>query len=310
MTFVWPWALALLLLLPALWWGYRRALPGQASSAALHPDLRLIAGAAAGGRPLRRHLPAALYLLAVALALVALARPTVRLPLPLPRVAIVLALDLSLSMDAQDIAPSRFAAAQSAARDFVRDLPAGVRVGLVTFGSYAELNAPLTTDHAAVIRIIDALTLGHSTAIGEGLLTSLHALTDGGVAPGPGLASIVLLSDGRSNTGAEPLDAARQVLRRGIQVNSVGLGTQGGLNVPGGFVVGFDAETLHQVATMTGGHYYEARSASQLRSVYRRLARALAWRIEPREVSGLVSALAAVLLLASLALAQGQRRVL
>ena len=72
MSFLWPWALLSLLALPLLVWGYLRGLPRPARTAALHPDLALLAQASRRPRPLRRHLPALLYLGALTLALVAL----------------------------------------------------------------------------------------------------------------------------------------------------------------------------------------------------------------------------------------------
>ncbi|PNY79577.1 VWA domain-containing protein [Deinococcus koreensis] len=309
MNFAWPWALALLALLPLLVWRYRAGLPRPARAAAIHPDLALLARAQGRPRPLRRHLPAALYLGAVGLALLALGRPQAPWPLPDNRTAIMLVVDVSRSMEARDIEPSRFVAAQRAARTFVKSLPAGTRVGLASFAGSALLNAPLTSRHATVLEAIDGLSLGYSTAIGDGLLEGLKALP-ASVPGSPGerpSAAIVLLSDGRSNNGADPLQAADQIRRAGIKVYTVGLGTERGSlrsnrwNTSGR---GFDETTLRQIATTTGGRYYEARSAGELNTVYQQMGRSLAWRVEQREVSGLVAALAGLLLLGSLGLSE------
>ncbi len=329
--FLWPWVLLALLLLPPLAWLYLRGLNRPAEAAALHPDVRLLVRAGAATRPLRRHLPALLYLVALALALLALARPTAPLPFPDNRTAIMLAIDVSRSMSAEDIAPSRFAAAQEAARTFVRSLPEGAKVGLVSFGGYAVLNTPPTAEHADIYAAIDQLTLERGTAIGEGLLTALGALPGReGVAQeqaGQGQANpsaqnlppaaIVLLSDGRNNRGTDPLEAAAQAKQLAVKVFTVGLGTQDGVGTmsfgPGSsfrFPSGFDAETLEGVAQTTGGRYYEARTAGELGSVYRTLGRSLGWTVRPREVSGLVAALAGLALLGSLAASEFGRRIL
>lgn len=317
MSFIWPWALAALVLLAPLVWLYLRGLARPAQAAALHPDLRLLAQARGRPRTLRRHLPAALYLGALTLALVALARPTAPLPLPDDRTAIMLTVDVSRSMEAEDIKPSRFVAAQEAARNFVRSLPPGVRVGLASFAGYAVLNTPPTTRHEQVFTAIDGLGLARRTAIGDGLLESLRALPerDPGAqnaqnTRGPRTlpaAAIVLLSDGRNNSGSDPLEAAAQAKKLGVKVYTVGLGTENGdpgSGGWGGFWGGFDAETLKQIASTTGGRYFEARSANELNSIYRELGRSLGWTVQPREVSGFVAALAGLMLLGSLGVSE------
>ena len=167
--FLWPWALSLLVLVPLLIWVYRRNLKPPATSIVFHPDLRLLLQAQASARQLKRHFPAALYLLALSLALVAIARPTFPVLVADPLAGIVLTLDTSRSMQQQDIEPSRFEAAREAVRSFVTDLPEGTRVGLVSFGSYAHLNVALTDDHAAFLEVLNTMPLIRGTAIGEGL---------------------------------------------------------------------------------------------------------------------------------------------
>ncbi len=131
----------------------------------------------------------------------------------------------------------------------------------------------------------------------------------------------MLLSDGRNNRLPEPQEAAALAKQLAVKVYTVGLGTEqgvlslredlGGRFGGGSFLAGFDAEALMGIAQTTGGKYYEARSAGQLRGVYRDLGRSLGWTIRPREVSAYVGALAALLLLGSLALAERfTRRVL
>ena len=89
MNFIWPWALALLVLLPLLVFVYLRGLRRPAQAAAIHPDLALLALARGRSHPLRRHLPPALYLGAVGLSLLAVSRPQAAVPLPDDRTAII-----------------------------------------------------------------------------------------------------------------------------------------------------------------------------------------------------------------------------
>ncbi|HWG85137.1 MAG TPA: VWA domain-containing protein [Deinococcales bacterium] len=322
MSFTTPLALLGLLLLPLLVLLYRQAMRRPASSAFLHPHAALIAQAARSARPWRRHLPAAAYLAALAVAGVAAARPVAPVPVPDNRTTVMLVLDVSLSMRAEDIAPTRFDAAKKAAAEFVRALPDGSPVGLASFNEVAFLNVAPTTDHQAVIDGLDTLYMGYGTAIGAGLLEGVLALPGRGDGETSSKASdlppaaIVLLSDGRNNRPqVDPMEAAAIAKDQAVKVYTVGLGTEGGFlnrgfDGVGGFVVGFDAETLRRIAETTGGKYFEARSASQLSSIYQGLGRSIGWTYKPREVTNLVSGAAGVLLLLSLGLALLRRKLL
>lgn len=318
--FQWPWMLALLGLLPLLVWLYRRAMKPPAKSVALHPDVALLARAAARRRRWTAHVAAALYLAACGLALAAMSRPTIPVPQVDERSGIVLAIDLSRSMAANDIVPSRFEAARQALKTFVRALPTGAKVGVVAFSSYATTVVPLTSDHQRVLDAVDLLTLGRSTAIGDGIMKAIQDLPSlaerekGGGDPSR-RATIVLLSDGRNRTGVDPLAAAAEARKQHIVVNTVGVGT----DQPGRFNRGynqfgaagrFDERTLRSIASETGGQYVFVDSASRLKSVYRRLGKSVAWSWHKEEASGLAALAAAGLLLMSMLLGQARRRVL
>ncbi len=318
--FLWPWMLALLLALPLLVWLYRRALRRPSETVALHPDVALLARASAGRRRWTAHIAAALYLAACGLGLAAVARPTIPVPHVNDRAGIILAIDLSRSMAANDIAPSRFEAARRALKTFVRALPSGARVGVVAFSSYATTVVPLTSDHQRVLDAVDLLTLGRSTAIGDGIMKAIQdlpSLTDrekGGGDPSK-LATVVLLSDGRNRTGIDPLVAAAEAKKQRIVVDTVGVGT----NDPGGFYNGysrfgaagrFDERALKAIAQETGGSYVFVDSASKLNHVYRGLSKQVAWSWRKQEASGPVALIAAALLLASLLAGQARRRAL
>lgn len=318
--FLWPGALVLLALVPLLVWAYRRALRRPARSVALHPDVALLARASGPRRRWTAHLPAALYLAAVTLGLAALARPTFPVPQADPRAGIMLAIDVSRSMAATDIAPSRFEAARDALKTFVRSLPGGARVGLVAFSSYATTVVPLTPDHQRVLDAVDLLTLGRSTAIGEGILESVKDLPSleerqkGGADPS-GLATVVLLSDGRNRNGIAPLEAAAEAKKQQVVVDTIGVGTVNGAgsdpygSTRFGYAGRFDETTLKAIASDTGGEYVFVDSASKLNQVYRRLGHGVAWTWRKEEASGLVALAAAALLLVSMGLSQARRRV-
>jgi Ca-activated chloride channel family protein len=320
LPFLWPWLLALLLALPLPVILYRRSRRRGAPSgpALLHPEVALAARAAAGGRRWPRHLGAVLYLLAIAAALVAIARPTLAIPEANPGAGIVLAIDVSRSMEARDIHPNRFEAAREAVRAFVESVPTGTRIGLVTFAGYATQVVPLTDDHARLLHTVDLLRMDFGTAIGEGLVTSVATLPSLSERERLGvpeqLGTVILLSDGRSFGGIPPLIALEIAKEQRVTVHTIGVGSVTDGPIPGipeayWSQAGFDEETMRAIAAETGGRYVFVDSADQLRTVYRRLSRALVWRVRRDEATGLAALAAALLLALSLTANRLQRRV-
>jgi Ca-activated chloride channel family protein len=218
----------------------------------------------------RRHVPPVLLLVALTALIIAAARPGARITLPSDHRTIVLAIDVSLSMRANDIEPTRMAAAQAAAKTFVQSQPSDVRVALVSFAGSAAVVQPPTRNREELIAAIDRLELQRHTAIGSGILTSLATIfpeqadeltaanVPGGMArafeqsqgrsldaapatpkkvfqPVPAgshkSAAIILLTDGRRTTGPDPIDAARMAAERGVRVYTVGFGTAEGAPV-------------------------------------------------------------------------------
>jgi Ca-activated chloride channel family protein len=313
--FTWPaalWGLGLVVALAAL---YARVLRGRSRRAVLHSQTDVLAEVVAATRSWRSHAPAGLFGLALVAVVLALARPVAPLPVPAANVHVVLSVDTSRSMLAEDVRPNRLEATKAAAVEFVRALPRNARVGLVSFSSYATLLVPPTTDHERVIRAIEALQPEFATAIGDGLLEAVGALpgrtrpADPTAAPPapdrrlpPG--TVVLMSDGQSNRGVSPTEAARIARDQQVKVYTVGVGTAEGtfLNIGGRPIwVRLDEETLREVAAITDGTYFHASSAHELRRVYRTLGRTIGWERKPTEVSSVAAAAAAVLLVSSLA---------
>jgi Ca-activated chloride channel family protein len=312
--FLWPtllWGLAVVPVLLAL---YLRALGRRSLWLVWYPNLAILAEAAGRGGRVRRHLPAALFLLAVAAAVLGTARPMVPIPVPSDRAAIMLAIDVSGSMRSQDIHPNRLAAAQEAARTFLKTVPPTVSVGLVSFGGFATLLAPPTTDRQRVIDGIDSFYFVRRTAIGEGLLESVAALPgrarpapDGSLPPRPAggwpPGFVILLSDGRSNTGIDPIRAAGIARQQGVVVYTIGVGST---DPNAGWTIGgtLDDEELQAIARETGGLYFHAKSAAGVRNVYRHLARVIGWERRPEEVTTLAGTLAAMALIAAVAVSR------
>ena len=176
MTFLWPGMLWLLLAVPALVvlyvWLQRRKRKG----AVRYASLDLVHAAIGPGQRFRRHVPPALFLLALVAIIVAIARPTAVVTLPTEQRTIVMAMDVSLSMRAADVEPTRLAAAQAAAKAFVQELPSDVRIAIVTFAGTATVVQPPTRSKDELIAAIDRFQLQLHTAIGSGLIVSLATL--------------------------------------------------------------------------------------------------------------------------------------
>ncbi|OGA73503.1 MAG: ABC transporter ATP-binding protein [Betaproteobacteria bacterium RIFCSPLOWO2_12_FULL_65_14] len=335
MRFAWPEALLLLVAVPALVALYLRLLRRQKRAAVRFASLDLVREAIGGARLWRRHVPPAVFLAALAVAILAIARPNAVLTLPTHQRTVILAIDVSISMRATDVEPNRLAAAQSAAKAFVRDQPTDLRIGIVSFAGTAAVVQKPTQNRDDLIAAVDRLELDRHTAIGSGIIMSLATLfpEEGidleslvlgsreswrmhrpppkkaekkpvqAVAPGSNTSSaIVLLTDGRRTTGPDPLDAARMAAERGIRVFTVGFGSaSGGPAMIEGYSIYmmFDEETLKAIASLTGADYFHAASADELKKIYESLTSRFVMEREEREVSALFSAVAALLALAA-----------
>jgi Ca-activated chloride channel family protein len=217
----------------------------------------------------------------------------------------MLVTDTSGSMLATDVKPTRLAAAQAAARTFTRKVPDDFRIGLVHFGSSAEQLVGPTTDHTQVLAAIDTLKVHGATAMGDALDLALRSaqapVTDifGGSERLP--AAIVLLSDGASTRGKDPIDVAGQAKKAKIPIYTVALGTQNGvLNRKGRRIrVPPDLLVLQDIARDTGGQFFAAPSAARLNAVYSHLATRVSHIKEKRQVTSAFAGGGLVLLLAA-----------
>jgi Ca-activated chloride channel homolog len=234
----------------------------------------------------RRHAPIALYGLALAALAIALARPEATIAVPSEQATIVLATDHSGSMQATDVAPTRLAAVKTAAERFLDRVPDRVKVGGVAFDHRAAVLEAPSTDRAPLRAAIRGLEPSGGTATGEALAASLDLVRRGGADRPP--AAIVLISDGESTHGREPLPVAAEAAELGIPIYTVALGT------PDGTVVGSDGvsrpvppdpETLQAIAEASGGRSFTAADADRLAAVYERLGSQVATEREPREVT-------------------------
>ncbi len=250
---LWPGFLALLALIPLIVAAYVLVLRRRRRFAVRFSSLALVREVLPRQSWLRRHLPFALFLLSLASLVIALGRPAAVVSLPSGQTTVILTLDVSGSMRSTDIRPSRLGAAEAAALSFIQRQKATTQIGIVAFSEFAEVIQAPTTDQEALQAAIESLTTGRRTAIGSGILKSLDAIAevDKNVAPSvtdpstgvepPPVAPgayvpdiIVLLTDGVSNAGPAPIDAAKQAVDRGVRIYTIGFGTANGFMPFGG----------------------------------------------------------------------------
>src|SRR5205085_10221376 len=228
------------------------------------------------------HLPAGALLLGLAVLTVGFARATAARRVPREKATIILALDVSQSMAATDVEPTRLAAAQAAATKFAASIPQPLRLGLVSFAGTAQVLVSPTTDRQQVQAGIARLALAPRTAIGEAIFASLDA-----VAADQAPATIVLMSDG-STTAGRPNDAAAQAAKDAhVPVTTIAYGTDHGtVELDGQTIpVPVDKASLKTIAESTGGRFFEASDAGQLRQVYDDIGRAVGYDIEQKEIT-------------------------
>jgi len=336
MTFLSPLLLLTLLAVPLAIAVYLLAERRRMRFAIRYTNVDVLATVATTRRPWRRYVPLGLFLAALTVLCVAVARPQIDTTVTQDQATVVLVVDHSGSMFADDVAPTRLAAAQDAVRAFLDEVPERVRVSLVVFASEPFVVAPPTTDLALVRRAVDALGSFpvRGTAIGDALASAVDLAEQAVDGSGPtpetdrgttiaqrtlapaaetepsSPASILFLSDGAQTRGfLTPAEGADLAQSAGIPVYTVSLGTEDGVLTRdfGGFEQSIpvppDPETLRQIAETTGGTFFEARSAESLRSAYESLGSSLARIPGTLEITSWLVALAAALLLGAGALA-------
>ncbi|MBO0840989.1 MAG: VWA domain-containing protein, partial [Sciscionella sp.] len=243
------------------------------------------------------HAPAALIAVALIMLTIALAGPTAEQKVPRNRATVMLVIDVSLSMKATDVQPTRLQAAQTAAKQFSDGLTPGINLGLESFaGSTVTLVSP-TTDRQAVDHGIDNLKLQESTATGEAIFSALQTVSTfaqtvaGGDGPPP--ARIVLMSDGKQTVPRDLDDprggytAAKEAKKEGIPVSTISFGTEdASIDIDGtAEPVPVDDESLSEIAKLSGGDFYKAATADQLKQVYATLGQQIGYETKEADAS-------------------------
>jgi Ca-activated chloride channel homolog len=274
-------------------------------------------------RPSRwRHLATVLLMLSLVMLTIAMAGPTRDVRIPRNRAVVMLVIDVSQSMRAKDVAPSRLAATQEAAKQFVDQMTPGINLGLISYAGNATVLVSPTTNRDATKNGIDKLQVADRTATGEGIFTALQAISivgaviGGGDTPPP--ARIVLMSDGKETVPSNPdnpkgaYTAARTAKDQGVPISTVSFGT------PYGYVdmngqrqpVPVDDEMLKRIAQLSNGQAYTASNLEQLKEVFTNLQEQIGYETRKGDASaGWLRLGALVLALAALAALLINRRL-
>jgi Ca-activated chloride channel family protein len=301
LTFTEPAFLAALALIPLgvlAWWLLRSR---RRRYAIRFPATASVAAVLQPRSAWRRVLPAALMGLAVAALAFALARPHVTVDVPIEQASVVLVSDASGSMAATDVEPTRLDAARHAALTFLDRVPKELRVGLIGFSDSPHTVLRPTQSRDAVAVTLGGLEPSGGTATGDALNTALGNVTLIDAKKRHPPAAIVLLSDGKTTAGSDPLEAAREAGRLKIPIYTVALGTPEGVvpGGPGGYIpVPPDPETLREIARISRGQAFTAENADELDGIYEKLGRQVGTKPEQREVTAGFAGAGFVLLLA------------
>ena len=302
MSFAAPLLLLSLLALPLFAAGYAWARRRPGRYGVRFPGVPVLAGVVPAVPAWRRHLPAAIAALALAILAIALARPHTTVAVPVERASVVLVTDVSRSMQATDVEPNRLDAVRSAARAFLEGVPDGLRVGAVAFSTTPHSIVPPSHDRERVRAHLASLDADGSTATGDALAQALELLPSDGERRKRPPAAVLLLSDGKTTIGRDPVAVAREAR---VPVYTVSLGTESGtITSDSGAVLAVppDPETMAEIAEESDGESFDVAQSDELGSIYERLGSEIATRREEREITAGFAGGGLVLLLGAAAL--------
>ena len=249
-----------------------------------------------------RHLPLILKTLLLCTVIFALARPTTTIYTPVRDTKVILLVDVSISMEAQDIEPDRITAAKEAAKQFIKDLPKGIQIGLGLFSGNARIIVNPTLEKIKAISVLDKLNarkLEPGTAIGDAILAGTESLVfdDNFKNKIKNNRILVLVTDGEANVGTDPLFAAVQAKANYITIQAIGIGNPLGTIISGGILTRLDEFTLKEIASLTGGHYFNAENMEKLKEIYKEIRKTIKLIPQKSEVTFIAVIIALVILL-------------
>jgi len=180
-----------------------------------------------------------------------------------------IAIDASNSMLVQDLLPNRLEAAKEKANEFIDTLNSRNNIAVISFGGNAFVESELTIDHfeakAAVLKINARDTGG--TSLGDAIISSVNTLI-----PSVNNKIVILITDGRSNVGADVDNAIEYAKLKQAAINTIGIGTNEGGEYLQGVNLTLDENILMEIAASTNGKYFKAESSESLSEAYREIA--------------------------------------
>jgi Ca-activated chloride channel family protein len=308
MTFIWPWMLLSLLLVPLLMGGYIWLYTRKRRSWRDLGPLGLVQNRAGERLGFRSHIPPLLDLFGLSILLFSLSRPEVVVDLPRIEGTVILAFDVSNSMAGDDLTPTRMEAAKTAARNFVENQPSTIQLGVVAFSNGGLVVQPPTDDQAAVLDTIDRLNPQGATSLGQGIFSALNAIAGEAIEIDPAgfeegvpvdvgyypSSVVLLLTDGENTSNLDPLDIAQIAAEAGVRIYPVGIGSQEGaiLQIEGYSVsTRLDESMLQDIASLTNGSYYRAEDEESLHEIYENVDLLLTISEEKTEVTAIFAGL-------------------
>lgn len=249
-----------------------------------------------------KYFPVMLKTLLFCAVVFALSRPTSTIYLPMRDTKVMLLIDNSISMEASDIEPDRITAAKVAAKQFVRELPSGIQVGVALFSGTVKVLLYPTIEKAKALGILDKLgvkTLEPGTAIGDAVLAGIDAITfdDSSKSKHKNNRILVLITDGEANVGADPLFSAAQAKVNNITIQAIGIGNPLGTIIRGGILTRLDEFTLQEITALTRGYYFNAQNLEDMKKIYKKIKQTIKFVPKETEITFIPVIIAFVILI-------------
>ena len=305
MTFIYPEALCLLLLVPLYILFHFYFERKKTKDIIPFGNLGILTESISRSKKIDffKHTLLILKSLVLSFLILALSRPTSTIYIPMRDTKILLLMDISISMEANDIEPDRITTAKNAAKKFILDLPKGIQLGLGLFSGNVKMLVNPTLDKLQALNVLDKLSikkLEPGTAIGDAILGGIEVLSSDNSLNKKSRNDfdkiIILITDGEANIGTDPVFAAAQAKVNNITIHSIGIGNPLGTIIRGGILTRLDEFTLREITSLTGGYYFNAQNFQDMNKIYKKIKKTIKLVPQKTEVT-FIPALCALLIL-------------
>ena len=288
MTFIWPQALYLLAFVPIYIYLHFYFEKRKKKDIVPFGNLEILIEAITNTKKIDvlKHLPLILKTLLICTLIFALGRPQSKVYIPIRDTKIMLLIDTSISMEATDIVPNRITAAKEGAKQFIKNLPDGIQIGIGFFSGNVKVLVNPTLEKLQVLEVLKKLnrkTLEPGTAIGDAILAGTEAITydENPKVKRRNDKMLVLVTDGEANIGHDPIFAAAQAKINNITIQAIGIGNPLGTIIRGGILTRLDEFTLREITELTGGYYFNAQNLSEMKKIYKKIKKTI--KLVPKE---------------------------